>query len=391
MSIVEGQAPSGLVARVRAILTQPAATWKVIDEEPATIGGLFTGYVMILAAIPPLAYLIHALVFGYGAFGVTWRPSILWAISGAISSYVMGLLGVAILAIVVDALAPTFGAQQDRLKAFKLAAYTGTAAWIASALSAVPLLGIVAVVGALYSLYLLYLGLPVLMKAPTEKSAPYLVVVLIVAIVVNAVAYSLSGWVGGYGRGGLGPRGEVSGRLGLPGGGSIDVDRMKAAAERMEATNKAIQNGQEIKVVAPEALSAVMPADVAGFTRGEVSTQSTGANGYNVSSAEATYTRGDNSFRLTVADTGAAGMMGAMAAAMNVEHTDRHGDSYTAVHKVDGRMVMEKYDADSKHAEYTVLVGDRMTVAAEGDNVSIDDLKAAVAAVDPGRLESLKP
>jgi hypothetical protein len=39
----------------------------------------------------------------------------------------------------------------------------------------------------LYSLYLLYLGLPVLMKAPQEKAVGYTVVVIIVAIVLYFV------------------------------------------------------------------------------------------------------------------------------------------------------------------------------------------------------------
>ena len=42
----------GLVDRARDILMKPKDEWAVIDREPATIGGLYTGYVMILAAIP---------------------------------------------------------------------------------------------------------------------------------------------------------------------------------------------------------------------------------------------------------------------------------------------------------------------------------------------------
>jgi hypothetical protein len=391
MSIVEGQASSGLVGRVRSILLQPSATWKVIDDEPATVAGLFTGYVMILAAIPALAGLIHGLLFGYGGWGVTLRLSPLWVIGNAVWTYVGGLISVAILAFVIDALAPSFGGQKDQLKAFKVAAYTGTAMWVASVFGALPVVGFIAILG-LYNFYLLYRGLPILMKAPEDKAMPYLAVVIVVALVVNLVVFGIGGWMMGIGRAGaMGGPGQLSGTMHLPGGASVDMGRLQAAAERAEATSKAIQEGHEVKAVAPEALQAVMPADVAGFTRGEVSTQSSGANGYNVSSAEATYTRGDSSFQLTVSDLGAAGVMGGIAAAMNVEHTERHGGSYESVRKDGGRMVMEKYDADSKHAEYTVLAGDHMTIAAEGDGVSVDDLKAAVAAVDPERVAALKP
>jgi hypothetical protein len=46
----------------------------------------------------------------------------------------------------------------------------------------------VAFVGALYSLYLLYLGLMRVMKSPQDKAVGYTVVVLLVAIVVGLVA-----------------------------------------------------------------------------------------------------------------------------------------------------------------------------------------------------------
>ena len=72
MSIAEpGPASSeSLVNRVKGILMSPAAEWDKIDAEPATIQGLYTGYVVILAAIPVIAHLVGSLVFGYGAFGI---------------------------------------------------------------------------------------------------------------------------------------------------------------------------------------------------------------------------------------------------------------------------------------------------------------------------------
>jgi hypothetical protein len=41
----------------------------LIEAEPASIGSIYTGYAMILAAIPPLATLIGGQVFGHGLFG----------------------------------------------------------------------------------------------------------------------------------------------------------------------------------------------------------------------------------------------------------------------------------------------------------------------------------
>ena len=58
MSVVGGSASTGLIARVQNILMKPAAEWDVIDGEPATVGGLYTGYACILAAIPAIASVI---------------------------------------------------------------------------------------------------------------------------------------------------------------------------------------------------------------------------------------------------------------------------------------------------------------------------------------------
>jgi hypothetical protein len=393
MSVVEGPLNSGLVTRVKAILMKPTETWSVIDAEPATVKGLFTGYVMILAAIGPVANLFRALVFGYGAFGFSWRPSPLWAISGAIVGYLASLAGFFILALVIDGLAPSFGSQKDQLKAFKLAAYTGTAAWLAGIFGLVPWIGFLAIVG-LYSLYLLYKGLPILMKTPADKALPYFLVVLVVAAIINIVAAAVVSPIMAMGRMGdyasRGPDGHLSGTMNIPGGGSVDLGRIQEAAAKMEAANKAIKEGKQVPVLSGAVLQSLLPGDVAGYTRGEISTESGGAGGYSTSSAEASYARGDASFKLSVVDSGAAGALGAMASAVDINHTERHGDSYETVGKVDGRMTTEKYDGDSKHGEYSVLA-DRVMISAEGDNVSIDDLKAAVSAVDPARVATLQP
>jgi len=65
------------------------------------------------------------------------------------------------------------------------------------------------------------------------------------------------------------------------------------------------------------------------------------------------------------------------------------GSCQECVVRIDGRMTTESYDRNSHHGEYSVLVGDRFMVAATGDNVSIDDLKSAVQAIGPARLEGL--
>jgi len=184
--------PAGLIDRVKNILMTPKTEWPRIDAEPATIQGIYTGYVMILAAIGPIAGLIGQQVFGYSALGITYKPPIGYSIATAVMTYVLALVSVYVSALVIDALAPNFGGTKDKVKAFKVAAYSATAAWLAGIFGIIPMLAILGILG-LYSLYLLFLGLPVLMRVPQEKAVGYTVVVIVVQIVLYIVVGAVVG------------------------------------------------------------------------------------------------------------------------------------------------------------------------------------------------------
>lgn len=178
-----GTSPS-LVDRVKNILTRPKAEWAVIDAEASTIGGIYRGYVVILAAIPAVAMAVGLLLFGINLIIVTVRPSAGYILSNAIMQYVLALVGVYVLALIIEALAPTFGGVKDRTQAFKLAAYSYTPAWVAGILLLMPSLALLVLLASLYSLYLLFIGLPILMKSAADKTAVYFAAVLVAAIVL---------------------------------------------------------------------------------------------------------------------------------------------------------------------------------------------------------------
>jgi hypothetical protein len=192
-----GKAPA-LIERAKNILLKPGAEWDKIAGEASTIQDILKNYVLILAAIGPIASLIGRLAFGYG-FG--FRPNPIYAVASAIVMYVVTVAGVYVTALVIDALAPSFNATKDRVAAFKVAAYSSTAAWLAGVFGIVPMLAVLSIVG-LYSLYLLYLGLPKLMKAPEDKALVYTIVVIVVEIVIYAIVYAVVGAVTALGAAG---------------------------------------------------------------------------------------------------------------------------------------------------------------------------------------------
>ncbi|HTI66497.1 MAG TPA: Yip1 family protein [Caulobacteraceae bacterium] len=195
MTIIEDpKGTSPLVERVKAILRHPAATWDVIEAEPATIKGLYAGYVAPLAAIGPVCHVIGQLVFGAtGSLGLTYRPPIAQVLGTALLGYVMTLAGVYVFALIVEALAPQFGAEKNRLQAFKLAAYSGTAAWVAGVFGAFPPLALLSIVGVFYGFYLLYLGVPKLTKVTGDKAMIYTVCAVIAALGIGFLVSILVG------------------------------------------------------------------------------------------------------------------------------------------------------------------------------------------------------
>ena len=174
-----------LMERAKNILLQPKTEWPVIETEQATTGSLYTGYIIPLAAIGPVASIIGWSVFGLqvplvGAI----RYPIGIGIRNAIVVWVLSLISVFVLGLIIDALAPTFGGQKNPIQALKTAAYSYTAAWVGGIFNIIPSIALLGLLAALYSCYLMFLGLPVLMKAPEDKAPGYAAVVIIVAIVL---------------------------------------------------------------------------------------------------------------------------------------------------------------------------------------------------------------
>lgn len=390
MSVVEpGTAGRGLVERVKSILMQPDATWDVIDAEPATVGELYKSYVVPLAAIPAVCGAIGMLLFGVGAFGISFRPSPVWVIVQYLTSYVLTLVMVYVLALIIDGLAPNFGGTKNQIQAFKLAAYSGTAAWVGGVFGLLPMIGgLLALLAAIYTLFLLYKGLPKLMKSPEDKTTAYFVVILVVAVVLGAVIAMLTSTITTMGGPLSVASGHSAGTLSSP-AGSLNLGKLQEQAARAEAAAKQLESGQGAPATDPEVLKAYLPASIMGFTRTEVSASGGGAGAMQASSAEAAYQKGESSMRLTVSDLGAAGAMAGLASAFNVRSSRETATGYEKIDKIDGRMVQESYDRENRHGEYGVLVGERFMVQATGDGVSVDELKAAVNSVGVSRLEGL--
>jgi len=175
-----------LVSRVKNILIDPQNEWRVIDGEPDPPNVILKNYVAILAAIPVVCGFIGASIIGVGPY----RTGILLGLISALIHYVLALIGVYLIAYIIDALAPSFGGRKDFNSGFQVAAYSPTAAWVAGVFALLPILSVLTILG-LYSLYLLYVGLPVLMRTPPERAIPYVLAVIVAAVIVWVLIFTL--------------------------------------------------------------------------------------------------------------------------------------------------------------------------------------------------------
>jgi hypothetical protein len=395
-----------LIARVKGILLTPKTEWPVIAGESTTVADLYKGYIVWLAAIPPIFTFLLLARFMPG-----------FALSRLVLQYVLTLVMVYVVGLIIDALAPTFGGTKDKVQALKTITYSITASCVAGIALILPLLGtLIALAALVYNIYLLYLGLPHTMKCPPERAGSYTAVIVIVALVAGLLIGTVVGAVTGTGmfmRGGsmfsstrdshetTYDKDSTVGKL------EQYAKQVEDASKKMEAAQKsgdqqaqadAMKNmmgaalgSGNVEAVTPDRLKPFLPETLGGRDRSTFSTQRNSAMGMQMTEARATYTGEDGrQWDLQVTDTGSAKGLLALAGWAGIEGENESSNGYDKTYRADGRLVHEQWDRGSSRGEYAMVLGDRFTVKIEGQADSIDDLKAALADLDLEALEAMK-
>ena len=182
-----------IVERAKAIILKPKETWEIIKAEQTTVRELFTSYAAVLAVIPAAATFIGFSLVGYSLPVGHYRVPVLSGLVHAILQYALTLVGAYAVAFIIDSLAPKFDSRKDITAAAKLAVFAATPAWVGGALAILPAMSPLILIASLYSLYLFYIGLPVMMETPKEKTLVYFIVVIIASIIVSVIIGAFSG------------------------------------------------------------------------------------------------------------------------------------------------------------------------------------------------------
>jgi hypothetical protein len=408
-----------LIQRVQDILLKPKDTWPQIDAEAATPGSIYGGYLIVLAAIPAVAAFIGLSLVGVGGFGTSFRVPIAAGLANMVVSFVLSLLAVFVLALITNALAPTFGGSRSPISALKVVAYGSTAGFVGGVFSLLPALSILGLLAALYSIYLLYTGLPVLMKCPPEKALGYTAVVVVCGIVAMIVLGVVSAAVlpgAGFGMAGrMGGGGEVS--IKTPGGEvKIDSSKMDEAAKAIEQATKRLEEAQKsgdgaaagkamgevmgavggaigggnTAPMAAADLKALLPDALGALERESIEAQSGQAMGIGGSNARATYVAGTKRVEIAITDMGGLAGLAALAGWANMTVDRETADEIEKVYKQGNRTVREQYRKDGSHGEYTMILANGVIVEVSGEQVDAATLKAIGGGLDVARIEALK-
>jgi len=135
---------------------------------------LFLNYAIPLALIGPLADWLGMSLIGVDLPFIGMVRAPYWqGLASAIMAFVFVLAGVYLVSIIINLLAPRFAAEKDSRQALKIVIYSYTPAGLMGIFGILPMFSLVAILGGLYGFYLLYLGLPVLMRCPQEKAMAY--------------------------------------------------------------------------------------------------------------------------------------------------------------------------------------------------------------------------
>jgi len=158
-----------MIDRIKGILLEPKNEWGRIAAEDTTAQNLYTNWIMILAAIGPIAILLALRSFPF-----------------AIGNYVISLVITFIIALIVDNLAPSFGGTKDFVASLKVTAYSYTAAWLAGIFHLLGFLGGIAIlIASIYAWYTFFLGAPILKRCAPDRAIQFTLIIVLCGVVLS--------------------------------------------------------------------------------------------------------------------------------------------------------------------------------------------------------------
>jgi Yip1 domain len=186
--------------RAKAMLADPFTEWTRIERESGDPVYLVSRYVAILALVPVIFGFLGSSIVGEVVPGAgVVKANAFDGLFGAIFTYVATFIIVFVLALIINFLAPYFSGQRDFDAALKLTVYSFTPVWLAGVFLILPGFRFLVLTG-FYGVYVLWTGLPRLMKTPPARSRSYVLIIaacgfalILAAIIGQRVVFGTRG------------------------------------------------------------------------------------------------------------------------------------------------------------------------------------------------------
>jgi len=383
-----------IIERVKALLLKPGATWDVIAGEEVDVQDLYKKWIIPLAAITPIATFIGMTFIGVTVLGVTMHSSFVGGLVLAVVSFAVALSFVYAFAWIIDALAPTFGAEKNFKQAFKVSAYAPTAGWIGGIFALLPALSVLGIIGSLFSLYLLFVGLPKLMKPAEGKGGVYTIVSIVCAVVLAIVAGVIVSPLTANAMGGSNMRFGSNDRI-----ATSQLERN--LRDRNDAMERAIESGDISEVlgaalggkasgptVTPDALVEAMPNRLAGLTLNGTNVEQTSMP-FDMVTLTADYGRGDKSMTVVITNSPMlASMQGLLGMGIGT-YDRRDGRNFERLRRDGDTTIIEEWDDANQRGAYGRTVGDTFMVQVSGRGLSLRALERAAGEFGERKLTRL--
>lgn len=194
-----------MISHVAGLFTRPHQKWEEIRDTPESVPHLYFAHVLFLALIPPASMFI-------GTTKVGWvigdrAPVMLTESSAMLMSalmYLALLAGVGVMGVFIHWMSRTYDSSPGLSRCIVFAAYTATPLFVAGLCALYPnvfLTMLVGIAAVFYTVYLLYMGIPIFMKIPEDEGFIYSSSILTIGLVmfVSLMAITVLIWSFGFG------------------------------------------------------------------------------------------------------------------------------------------------------------------------------------------------
>ena len=182
-----------VIQHIIGLFKDPAEEWKKIRKENCSVGRCYCSHVLFLAAIPPLAFFVGATEIGWsvGAKGAVTKIAHDIGLMYTVLFYISILAGIFIMGAATNWMSRTYEVEPNLARSIGLSAYTVTPLFIASISFIYPvpwLILLISLLALAYTVYLLYVGVPVMMQISSEKGFLYSSAILAFGLIMLVAA-----------------------------------------------------------------------------------------------------------------------------------------------------------------------------------------------------------